>query len=120
MRKSTGTGTAEKHLKRTERIRKGRKTYLDRWHDRHESIIDICEYYRMNEKYQSAHGTNLISEAKSKSVNDCAAGSFWSKHAVSLPFLSNWSIRCFDRKEMQRKCRRSCEHMHEARIQSKI
>lgn len=73
--------------KNTERIRKGRKTsikYMDRWHDRHESIIDICEYHRMNEKYQSAHGTNLISEAKSKSVNDCATDSV---SASNMSFL---------------------------------
>ena len=27
------------------------------WHDRHQSIIDICEYHRIIEKYQSARGT---------------------------------------------------------------
>ena len=121
-----GTWTVETHQKNTERIRRGRTnsiTWMDRWHDRHESIIDICEYFehhRITEKYLSAHGTDLISEAKSKSVNDCATGSFWSKHAVSLLFLSNWSIRCFDLKEMQRTCRRSCESMHEAMTKREI
>ena len=57
-----GNGNSRKTSKKDRRIRKGRKTsikYMDRWHDRHESMIDICEYYHTiaenAETYPFAH-----------------------------------------------------------------
>ena len=59
-----GTGTAGNHRQKTQ-IQAGkdeRHIWTDgmTWHDRHESIIDICEYFeyhRITEKYHSARGT---------------------------------------------------------------
>ena len=92
-----GTGTAGKHRKKnTKRIRRGRKTYTDRWHDRHESIIDICgycKYHRITEKYKSACGTIVTSEPNSKSVNDRATKIVWRKHVL---FSFSIILKCFD------------------------
>ena len=66
---------------------------MDRWHGRHESIIDVCGYHRITEKCQSADGTILIDESSPKSVTYCATDVFWSKHVVFLLFLSDLSIR---------------------------
>ena len=86
----------------------------DRWHDRHESIIDICEYHRIAqnaETYPFAHGNIFISEPI---FQECEGLRNKICAVQTCPFcllLSDPSIRWLDRTEMQRTWKNLWKHV---------
>ena len=96
---------------------------MDRWHDRHESIIDICEYHRIAENaetYPSAHRT----------THKWTNFPVWRTAEQNL-FRANMSLFCYSEVTrwlddyIAQKCkehvyRRACEHMQVAKIKRDI